>query len=110
MIKECPSGSWTFDPLSLLRCASGGLATWRFTLYVRFRLNGCNGHGGVDWRRQSSGGFSLNEGIVARWFSLVGRISVGCFECVFVLGFLLMVPGGRSRPVPVSLVVARLVA
>ncbi|KAL0663476.1 hypothetical protein Bca4012_100313 [Brassica carinata] len=58
------------------------------SLYVRFRFNGCNGHGGVDWRRQSSGGFSLNEGIVARWFSLVGRISVGCFECVFVLGFL----------------------
>ncbi|CAN6898733.1 unnamed protein product, partial [Brassica oleracea] len=24
------------------------------SLYMRFRFNGCNGYGGVDWRRQSS--------------------------------------------------------
>ncbi|KAL0658756.1 hypothetical protein Bca4012_079341 [Brassica carinata] len=28
------------------------------SLYMRFWFNGCNGHGGVDWRQQSSGHFS----------------------------------------------------
>ncbi|KAL0801012.1 hypothetical protein Bca101_056188 [Brassica carinata] len=81
-----PRSCWSPGRLVLLRLFFRRVSCLAVRyLYIGFRFNGCNGHGKLEWRRQSPGWLDerrhRHSVVLSR---AVGSLAVRCFEFVRV--------------------------